>query len=161
MTKYRRKPRIIEAYQYYYTEIRSGVVCHYRSNQGDNVCGCCGKIMDLHGWIASGGPEGGYIVCPGDWVITGAEGGCYACKPDIFENTYELVEDEKLVNEHESRYFLGMDDSCHWYIIPEDNREEWRIWKSGYNEELDVPEFAVRINGFPCRVTFKDPREGR
>ena len=28
-------------------------------------------------------------VTPGDWIITGVEGEVYACKPDIFEQTYE------------------------------------------------------------------------
>lgn len=28
-------------------------------------------------------------VTPGDWIITGVKGERYACKPDIFELTYE------------------------------------------------------------------------
>lgn len=30
-------------------------------------------------------------VTPGDWIITGVQGEVYACKPDIFEKTYEPV----------------------------------------------------------------------
>jgi hypothetical protein len=30
-------------------------------------------------------------VTPGDWIITGVQGEVYACKPDIFEQTYEPV----------------------------------------------------------------------
>jgi len=30
-------------------------------------------------------------VTIGDWIITGVQGEVYACKPDIFEQTYELV----------------------------------------------------------------------
>ena len=30
-------------------------------------------------------------VTPGDWIITGVQGERYACKPDIFEATYERV----------------------------------------------------------------------
>ncbi len=30
-------------------------------------------------------------VTPGDWIITGVKGERYACKPDIFEATYDLV----------------------------------------------------------------------
>lgn len=33
--------------------------------------------------------EGKMIVTPGDMVITGVAGEKYACKPDIFEKTYE------------------------------------------------------------------------
>ena len=28
----------------------------------------------------------------GDYIIKGVNGGCYPCKPDIFEKTYEEVE---------------------------------------------------------------------
>jgi len=46
--------------------------------------------MHNHGWIDT--LEGGHIVCPGDWIITGIEGERYPCKPGIFEQTYEPVE---------------------------------------------------------------------
>jgi hypothetical protein len=36
--------------------------------------------------------EGGHIVTPGDWIITGIKNENYPCKPDIFEATYERVE---------------------------------------------------------------------
>jgi len=36
--------------------------------------------------------EGGHIVCPGDWIITGVKGEKYPCKPDIFELTYHKVD---------------------------------------------------------------------
>ena len=51
----------------------------------------CGRDMHDHGWVDT--QEGGHIVCPGDWVITGVAGEHYPCKPDIFEATYELVEE--------------------------------------------------------------------
>lgn len=35
--------------------------------------------------------EGDMKVSPGDWIITGVKGEKYACKPDIFEMTYEEV----------------------------------------------------------------------
>lgn len=37
--------------------------------------------------------EGTMYASPGDWIITGVKGEKYACKPDIFEETYEKVED--------------------------------------------------------------------
>ena len=36
-------------------------------------------------------PEGTMIVTPGDWIIRGVEGELYACKHDIFMQTYEKV----------------------------------------------------------------------
>lgn len=38
----------------------------------------------------------------GDWIIKGVEGEYYPCKPDIFEQTYEFVEDKSLVPEPSS-----------------------------------------------------------
>ena len=55
----------------------------------DKVCNHCGRIMHDHGWIDT--LEGGHIVCPGDYVITGVKGERYPCKPDIFAATYEEV----------------------------------------------------------------------
>ena len=43
-----------------------------------------------HGYIDT--LEGGHIVCPGDWIITGVQGEHYPCKPDIFAQTYEAAE---------------------------------------------------------------------
>lgn len=66
--------------------------------------------MHNHGWIDT--LEGGHIVCPGDWIITGVKGENYPCKPDIFEMTYEPVE---IVFEHKSyppECPFGMVDTC-------------------------------------------------
>ena len=35
--------------------------------------------------------EGGHIASVGDWIIKGVKGEWYPCKPDIFEQTYELI----------------------------------------------------------------------
>jgi hypothetical protein len=45
--------------------------------------------MHVHGWVDT--LEGGHIVCPGDYIITGVKGEHYPCKPDIFAMTYEEV----------------------------------------------------------------------
>ena len=37
--------------------------------------------------------EGDMAASPGDWIIKGVNGEFYPCKPDIFEKTYERVED--------------------------------------------------------------------
>ena len=68
------------------------VVRYYRhpAIDGTQKCEICGDIMHNHGWIDT--LEGGHIVCPGDWIITGVKGEHYPCKPDIFEVTYEKVE---------------------------------------------------------------------
>lgn len=58
---------------------------------GEARCRQCGETMHVHGWIDT--TEGGHIVCPGDWIITGVAGERYPCKPDIFAATYEAVEE--------------------------------------------------------------------
>jgi hypothetical protein len=75
MAKYRKKPVIIEAFQWF--------------KHGDS------EIVEIYdgdvGWIET--LEGGHKVNPGDWIITGINGEHYSCKPDIFEKTYEKVEE--------------------------------------------------------------------
>lgn len=44
--------------------------------------------------------EQGHRVCPGDWIITGVAGEHYPCKPDIFAATYEPADDR---NEEQKR----------------------------------------------------------
>ncbi len=66
-----------------------GVVRYFRRPDVAGASGCkhCGNQMHIHGWIDT--LEGGHIVCPGDWIITGVQGERYPCKPDIFSATYE------------------------------------------------------------------------
>lgn len=68
------------------------VVRYYRNPgvSGQSKCDHCGNQFHDHGWIDT--LEGGHIVCPGDWIITGVKGERYPCKPDVFEATYEAVE---------------------------------------------------------------------
>lgn len=67
------------------------VVRRYRHPdvEGSVSCKHCNVTMHHHGWIDT--LEGGHIVCPGDWIITGVVGENYPCKPSIFDATYESV----------------------------------------------------------------------
>jgi hypothetical protein len=109
--RFRKKPVVIEATQWFkngdhpqddcYLVVQprgkpaflseGKVVRYYRTPDldGQAVCKHCGDIMHNHGWIDT--LEGGHIVCPGDWIITGVKGEHYPCKPDIFEQTYEVA----------------------------------------------------------------------
>lgn len=49
------------------------------------------ELLTKVGWINTMGKE--MRVNPGDWIITGIKGEHYPCKPDIFEQTYERVEE--------------------------------------------------------------------
>ncbi len=64
--------------------------CRIPNRDGQTECKYCGCLMHAHGWIDT--LEGGHIVCPGDWIITGIKDEKYPCKPDIFELTYESVD---------------------------------------------------------------------
>jgi len=68
------------------------VVRYYRAPHvsGARKCPHCSQTMHVHGWIDT--LEGGHIVCPGDWIITGTKGETYPCKPDIFAEIYEAAE---------------------------------------------------------------------
>lgn len=102
MAKYRKKPVVIEAEQWQEvlgiegSEERYLSVGYFRSPTvpGTNGCRHCDLTMHDHGWIDT--LEGGHIVCPGDWIITGVKGEKYPCKPDIFEATYEEVGEQHL-----------------------------------------------------------------
>jgi len=97
MTKYRKKPVIIEAFQY----------------NGD-LMGKDGKFY-VPDWAEKAyreevlfydsffnSPcelfintlEGNMLVCVGDFVIKGVKEELYPCKPDIFEITYEEIDKE-------------------------------------------------------------------
>ena len=69
-----------------------GVVRYFRRPdvEGADICPTCGHTMHDHGWIDT--LEGGHIVCPGDYIITGVKGEHYPCKPDIFNATYVIIE---------------------------------------------------------------------
>lgn len=119
MPKFRKKPVVIEASQWFkngdhpldYSKERQrfekgqlrvwqgeeakamdwegDVVRYFRRPDVSGTAGCqhCDKPMNDHGWIDT--LEGGHIVCPGDFVITGVKGETYPCKPDIFAATYD------------------------------------------------------------------------
>ncbi len=102
--KFRKKPVVITADRWFKNgdhpfdypmgfnnpEHEGKIVRRYRAsnNDGGRCCLRCDSIiMHKHGWIDT--LEGGYVVCPGDWIITGVNGEYYPCKHDIFKKTYE------------------------------------------------------------------------
>lgn len=100
--KFRKKPVVIEATQWFKNGDHPDDACYIVNDfwsEGKVVryfrrpdvpdekrCQHCRIRMHEHGWIDT--LEGGHIVCPGDWVITGVKGERYPCKPDIFAETY-------------------------------------------------------------------------
>ena len=76
MSKFRKKPVVIEATQWF--------------KHGDHPAVQVVDYPSDRGWIDT--LEGGHTVKAGDWIITGVKGEHYPCKPDIFEATYERVD---------------------------------------------------------------------
>lgn len=83
--KFRKKPIVVEAEQWFPEKDIEGVnvLKKYLLN---------GTLIDNE-WTFVNTLEGLMHVSPGDWIITGVDGEKYPCKPDIFEKTYEPVEE--------------------------------------------------------------------
>ena len=79
MAQYRKKPVVIDAVQFNALGDHPAVHADDRSPTGF-------AIYTLENTVIK------HEVTPGDWIITGVKGEVYACKPDIFEQTYELVD---------------------------------------------------------------------
>lgn len=121
--KFRRKPVVIEAAQWFrngdhpkdncpvfqrptgpggemFDYPGEGEVVRYFRHPGvagDAICRDCGRTMHDHGWIDSANTlnPSGCTVCPGDWVLTEMSDPTkyYPCKPGTFADTYEAVSD--------------------------------------------------------------------
>lgn len=87
MKKYRKKPIVIEAIQYEKASIgKAQNFCDkMRYNPHNNEY----YIETL---------EGTMLISEGDYIIKGVNGEFYPCKADIFEKTYEEVENESSIS---------------------------------------------------------------
>ena len=122
MTTYYKKPLRVEATQWFKNGdhplddcwrrdggkeylVEGKIVRYYRSpdNTGKDVCEDCGNIMHAHGWIDNCPIMYQYIVCPGDFVVSGVYWGnvCgsariyFPQKPEEFLENH-MTEQEKL-----------------------------------------------------------------
>lgn len=89
MAKYRKKPVVIDAEQF--TDELKDRTLNWAQQFQMNI------IPD---WDGNGIPiikiptlEGEMVASLGDWIIRGVSGEMYPCKPDIFEKTYEPVDE--------------------------------------------------------------------
>jgi hypothetical protein len=76
--KFRKKPVVIEAVQFNKLGDHPAVIESAESATGFGI-----KTLEHVNII--------HEVTLGDWIITGVKGEVYACKPDIFEATYDPV----------------------------------------------------------------------
>jgi hypothetical protein len=81
--KYRKKPIEIEAVQ-------------WTGSNADEIEEFIGQVWKAApDRIRINTPEGTMVATPGDWIIRGVAGELYPCKPDIFEQTYEPVDNHR------------------------------------------------------------------
>jgi hypothetical protein len=80
MAKFRKKPVVIEATQFWINSPDGWPAGVYK----DSTSPTDYRIDTL---------EGSHQVTEGDWIITGVKGERYPCKPDIFAATYDEVTD--------------------------------------------------------------------
>lgn len=81
MSKFRKKPVVIEAVQ-------------WKGNNVDEISAFASSNASVKGnTVIIGTLEGNMNASVNDWIIKGVNGEFYPCKPDIFEKTYEPVED--------------------------------------------------------------------
>lgn len=82
--KYRKKPVVIDAIQYTGKNLSKVIVF---TKSPEIMEDFLGGALEIHT------PEGIMKAVCGDWIIRGIKGELYSCKPDIFEATYEEVEE--------------------------------------------------------------------
>ena len=87
MNKYRKKPVVIEAVRYMGNKDEF-------TEQMKDVEGEWFFMFDgTEEKVAIDTLEGVMVADVGDYIIRGVKGELYPCKPDIFEMTYEMLED--------------------------------------------------------------------
>lgn len=88
--KYRKKPVVIEAFQYDgdFTDCTGELYVPEWALGGLET-----EVLSFEGQgdLYVNTLEGKMLVTPGDYIIKGIQGEFYPCKPDIFERTYEVV----------------------------------------------------------------------
>ena len=94
--KFRKKPVVIEAFQM--TKER-----RWDNSEWPNWLNQAWQRPPSEGamWCINGGEElvigtleGVHNIYWDDWIIRGIQGELYPCRPDIFEKTYEKVDEE-------------------------------------------------------------------
>ena len=87
MTKYRKKPIVIEAMQY--TKFNRAACIKFCDAKHTSIDddGCKYGLLNLR----INTLEGTMSANVDDWIIKGIKGEFYPCKPDIFEATYEAL----------------------------------------------------------------------
>ena len=87
---FRKKPVTIAAIQW--TGANTEEVKAFLGKDAKKCYGICLEDAPEKGNLVIETLEGNRTVLPGDFIIRGVKGEYYPCKPDIFEQTYEVIE---------------------------------------------------------------------
>lgn len=94
--KYKKKPVVIEAFQYD-GDLKGSDGRYYVPDWAVTAFECnvmhYGEFEGYPGELFIDTLEGTRHVSVGDYIIRGVNSELYPCKPDIFEKTYERVEE--------------------------------------------------------------------
>jgi hypothetical protein len=85
MTKYRKKPVVIEAVEW--TGKNFNKIQEFTGSEAEII-----KMSSGEAELVIRTLEGRMTATKGDYIIKGVQGEFYPCKPDIFDQTYEKVE---------------------------------------------------------------------
>ena len=88
--KYRKKPVVIETMRFDASRYRA--MTEVARWCGGLICSEASDWTDVAYWLEIPTLEGVMKASPGDYIIRGVQGEFYPCKPDIFEDTYEVVD---------------------------------------------------------------------
>lgn len=92
--KYRKKPVVVDAFLFEAPGLRTtkDPTSEYFIPPWAIEAQSKGTLFFSYGELYVNTLEGTHHVSKGDYIIQGVKGELYACKPDIFELTYEPVE---------------------------------------------------------------------
>ena len=92
-TKYRKKPVVIETMRF--DESSYHAMTEVARWCGGRICSeaKASDRTDVAYWLDIPTLEGVMKASPGDYIIRGVQGEFYPCKPNIFEDAYEVVSD--------------------------------------------------------------------
>lgn len=91
MAKYKKKPVVVEAMQFTGTKENLNLLMDFIDRDISVLRGGAPHRKIINIIIET--LEGNHMANIGDYIIKGVKGEHYPCKPDIFEMTYEPVEE--------------------------------------------------------------------
>lgn len=160
LNQYRKKPVVITAVQWFKDGDHPSVIRKAGPNRhADEGIPWCPTL------------EGGHVVTPGDWIITGVKGEHYPCKPDIFALTYEAAADYKRARAFGSGWQVARLEAKEWQKkinhseVPLEMVKTEAQEREEFEAEFDqlCKDYSIygTMEARLCKVFFEAGRAGR